>query len=382
MHQVFIDSGYENASPLAWQQSGESRVDLVFHTDHQRFSPNRQCTHMNFKVRVTPEAVGSRLEFHVAQVTGCWNGMEFNSFGTHDIYLAVSADGQSWTRIPTQKTGDEQFPIRFELLLSGPCIQVARCVPYTETDLRRLLQDIGSDPLVRVACIGRSVEGRELELVELGPTVGDYRLFLRARAHPWEPGGNWLVEGLARELLGPQRDLLQRLRVSIMPMAAKDGVWRGWTRFNSAGADLNRSWSSEAGFDPAVAPEAACLLGWFEVQHRQGTFPHLSIDIHNDQVGRLMLCPRDKAPQGYYGRMERLERLLREASWFREGIAPVRDRGGFGFSDGIASRFGADAAVWELNSEWALGLDRSPLHLDWIEMGRGFASALRRYFLG
>ena len=46
---------------------------------------------------------------------------------------------------------------------------------------------------------------------------------------------------------------LEKYCVYIMPMANKDGVARGKTRFNSRGKDLNRDWDRPA--DPILSPE-------------------------------------------------------------------------------------------------------------------------------
>ena len=42
----------------------------------------------------------------------------------------------------------------------------------------------------------RDGRGAPLEIVRVGRPEAPYRVFLRARAHAWEPGGNWVVEGL------------------------------------------------------------------------------------------------------------------------------------------------------------------------------------------
>jgi murein tripeptide amidase MpaA len=72
---------------------------------------------------------------------------------------------------------------------------------------------------------------------------------LRARAHPWEPAGNWLIEGLVSKLLRGDAEatkLLARTCYYILPMANKDGVALGRTRFNALGRDLNRNWDRPA----------------------------------------------------------------------------------------------------------------------------------------
>ena len=123
-------------------------------------------------------------------------------------------------------------------------------------ELESLKQRLAGNPRVEIANIGKTVEGRDLEIIRIGNPDAPGRVFLRARAHPWEAGGNWVVEGLIERLLRDDADArryLDRYCVYIMPLANKDGVVRGRTRFNVLGADLNRQWDRPA--DPAISPE-------------------------------------------------------------------------------------------------------------------------------
>src|SRR6185437_10873654 len=116
-------------------------------------------------------------------------------------------------------------------------------------DLEAWLKSIARHPLVQINPIGRTVGGRQLEIVRVGKPDAPYRVFLRARAHPWEPGGNWVVQGLVGRLLADDGDAArfrERYCAYILPMANKDGVARGRTRFNLRGKDLNRNWDRPA----------------------------------------------------------------------------------------------------------------------------------------
>jgi murein tripeptide amidase MpaA len=122
--------------------------------------------------------------------------------------------------------------------------------------------------------IGKTVEARDLEIVRVGNPLAPYRVFLRARAHPWEAGGNWVVHGLVNRLLKDDDDarlFLKRYCLYVMPMANKDGVARGRSRFNLHGKDLNRDWNSPA--DPALAPENAALEDWLSKMMTDGKPP-------------------------------------------------------------------------------------------------------------
>jgi murein tripeptide amidase MpaA len=71
----------------------------------------------------------------------------------------------------------------------------------------------------------------------------------------------------------------------VMPMANKDGVARGRTRFNMNGKDLNRDWL-------ATRRSSACsgkrgTRKWLEAMIERGQRPDLAIDFHNDASGKL-----------------------------------------------------------------------------------------------
>ena len=58
-----------------------------------------------------------------------------------------------------------------------------------------------------------------------------------------------------------------------LPIANKDGVARGGTRFNLQGKDLNRNWDKSS--DPQLAPENYALEKWLERMIHAGQQPHL-----------------------------------------------------------------------------------------------------------
>src|SRR6185369_2933935 len=110
-------------------------------------------------------------------------------------------------------------------------------------------------------------------------------------------GGNWIVEGFIHRLLQNDeaaKKFLERYCVYIMPMANKDGVAAGRTRFNLQGKDLNRNWDQPA--DAAFAPENYALEKWLEKMIASGQRPHLALELHNDGNGLLHIS-RPPVPQ-------------------------------------------------------------------------------------
>src|SRR5262249_4693418 len=159
--------------------------------------------------------------------------------------------------------------------------------------------------------------------------------------HPWEPGGNWLAQGLIRALLEADAPrYLDAYCVYLMPMAAKDGVVRGHTRFNLLGMDLNRNWDRPA--DPHLAPENYALERWLEGMIAQGRRPQLALDLHNDNSGKLHVSRPPGVPERHLARMLRLEELLRRHTWFTEGSTGTGFHNPSTFGEGLLERYGID----------------------------------------
>lgn len=265
--------------------------------------------------------------------------------------------------------------------MDGDNLFVARLEPYRISDLEKLKKRIRSSRLVDITPIGRTVEGRELEIIRIGNPEAPHRVLLRARAHPWEPGGNWVLEGLIQRLLAEKADTaryLNRYCVYVMPMANKDGVARGLTRFNMQGKDLNRNWDLPA--DRRYAPENAALESWIEDMIGQGKRPELMIDFHNDESGQLHVNRPAGDLKAYLAHMQRLEQLLRKHTWFTVGStgSNVRNPGTIG--EGLLERYGITACVLEFNANWIAGLKDYPSAKNWELFGAGLCEVFYQYF--
>ena len=272
--------------------------------------------------------------------------------------------------------------MRLTVTMPGPELYVARVEPYRLSDLETWLATIRPNPLVGITAIGKTAEGRTLEIVRVGRPDAPYRVFLRARAHAWEPGGNWVVLGLVSRLLEDDAEAKKDLAaycVYIMPMANKDGVAHGRTRFNLRGKDLNRDWDRPA--DPLLAPENHALEMWLEGMIKQGQAPHLALELHNDGGGRLHISRPPVAGLGrHLGRMKTLEALLRKHTWFTEGSTNESFHNTGTLGDGWVQRYSIDAAVHEFNVNWIAGLNDYPSGRHWEHYGAGLARVFFDYF--
>lgn len=361
----YIDTGFENASPLWYEAAPDGVVYVHLMYDQERASPNRAAGHFHFKICAKE---GSEVTLEFKNLDNVWNGKHGSVAGEMKVAV-VSEDGRTWRSVAME--GMEGDRVRLKVVMPGPELYVARAEPYRLSDLERWLEAIGKNPLVEISKIGETAEGRGLEIVRVGRPEAPYRVFLRARAHAWEPGGNWVVEGLVERLLRGDEEAtryLERYCVYILPMANKDGVARGRTRFNSRGKDLNRDWGAPA--DPVLAPENHALERWLEGMIREGKKPHLALELHNDGSGKLHISrPPVEGLDRHVERMKRLEELLRKHTWFTEGATGEDFHNAGTLGEGWLLRYGIDAAVHELNVNWIEGVKDYPSAGHWRRYG-------------
>lgn len=372
---IYIDTLFENGSPLHWDIQPDGTVLISLMYDHERSSLNRAAGHWHFRVLAETD---SDLTLVLQNFHNIWNGMPARA-ARENTSCCVSQDGRTWTSISTELIDGDKLKIKVHM--ESNSLYVARLEPYRVSDLQHLLETIKDHPLVKITEIGRTAEGRPLEIVRVGRTSSPHRIFIRARAHAWEPGGNWVIQGLINRALrtdGESGRFLQNYCLYILPMANKDRVARGGTRFNMRGMDLNRKWDKPA--DPDLAPENAALEAWLDSMIEQGLKPDLAIDFHNDDGGKLHIARPNIDLESYLANMERFERLLREHTWFTEGSTGSSFRNPGSIGAGLLERYGIDALVYELNANWIAGWQKVPLGSDWELLGRQLHDVFHEYF--
>lgn len=373
--KVFINTGFENASPMNWEIDSAGRVigSLVY--DHERFSRNRAVNHFHFRVEA---AAGTEVTIILKNFDNIWNNTPASSISKRTPFV-VSFDNKTWESRPAELLPGNFLQIR--LKMESASAYIASLEPYRISDLDRFLDKIKKNKLVSITTIGTTSEGRSLEIIRIGNENAPKRLFLRARAHAFESGGNWTVQGLVQKLISNDEDskrYLKRYCVYILPMANKDGVARGKTRFNANGYDLNRKWDKPA--DQIIAPENHYLEKWLEKMVKANKRPDLGLDLHNDPGGYLHVSRPDGDITAYLANMQKLEMLLRKYTWFTEGSTKPGFRNPGTLGEGFMERFGVQAAVYELNYEWIEGLKKAPLAADWLLLGSKLPEVFYHYF--
>ena len=372
----FIDTSFDNASPLWYDIAADGTIQLHLIYDHERSSPNRAAGHVHFRIHAKP---GAKLTLEFKNIDNVWNSQPGSVAGELKT-MVVSEDGRIWKSVPTDALPGNRVQLSIEM--PGPTLFVARLEPYRRPDLDRLVTSIRGNPLAEITTIGKTVGGRDLEMVRIGDLRAPYRVFVRARAHPWESGSSWVAQGLIERLLKndvDSRKFLDRYTLYVLPMANKDGVARGRTRFNLMGKDLNRNWDKPA--DPQFSPENAALERWLESMIAAGRRPHLALELHNDGRGLLHIS-RPPIPnlERHLARMATFEGLLRKKTWFTEGSTNSAFRNSGTLGDGWLERYGIDAVVHEFNCNWIAGVKDYPSAKHWKAYGASLAEVFYDYF--
>jgi len=373
---IYINTLFDNASPLFWNVESDGKINIELIYDYERNTLNRANSHWYFQILAEP---GSELTLILENFYNIWNGYPDLSDATDETSCFVSEDGRNWKSIPTKLLDGQKLEV--EIYMNSNSLFVARLEPYSLGDLELLKSEIKNHPLIKITEIGKTFEGRPLEIIRVGHSNAPNKIFIRARAHGWEAGGNWVVQGLIRSLIASSfksNKYLDKYAVYIMPMANKDRVAHGGTRFSVGGVDLNRKWDKPA--DPKYSPENTALENWLDQMIKQGLKPDLAIDIHNDGSGNLHFSHPNINLDKYLENMNRFEKILRKHTWYTEGAKSSNFRNLGSFGEGLVERYGIDAFIYELNANWVEGLSKVPFGKDWELLGEQLKDVFYDYF--
>jgi murein tripeptide amidase MpaA len=165
--------------------------------------------------------------------------------GWADYKVCASYDREEWFRIDTAYDGKT---LTWQFEAEQDSLYFAYFAPYSMERHADLIAEVASHPLVKTSVLGHTLDGQDLDLVEIGHgPEGRKKVWLAARQHPGETMAEWWMEGAFDYLLDPDNPvataLLDKVHFYIIPNMNPDGSKRGHLRTNAAGANLNREWS-------------------------------------------------------------------------------------------------------------------------------------------
>ena len=149
--------------------------------------------------------------------------------------------------------------------------------PYSMERHHDLVARIGAAAPVRLAELGRTLDGQPIDCLSIG--TGVKSVWLYARQHPGESMAEWWAEGALDLLVSDDPiavKLLATATIHIVPNMNPDGSRRGHLRTNAAGVNLNREWNA-----PTMdkSPEVYCVRAAMDA-----TGVDFAMDVHGDEA--------------------------------------------------------------------------------------------------
>ena len=271
-----------------------------------------------FRACLSPDAIAKRVTYEIVNAAEvsypqAWPGSA----------VCFSVDKQRWDREP-MVYDDQAMVLRWTFdhgaaaALPGAGVYFAYFDLYPYERQLELVAKCGAVPGATVRSLGQTLDGRELDCVEVGE--GPLHAWFIHRQHPGESQASFFAEGLLARLLGlhqPRgghaRDglviaLLKQFTFHVIPNMNPDGAVRGHLRVNSCGANLNREWATTGDY------EAPTLARSPEVYHALAAMDATGVDffadVHGDEElpfsfiagceGLPIWGPRIKALQGAF----------------------------------------------------------------------------------
>ena len=246
----------------AFEGAAAGRIDVVGETEFRVHVPgqqdhrgrNRQATWYYFRM---DNVRGRELTL---TMTGFLPGEYNDRPAPHmngEPRPVFSHDGERWQHVSAMAWDDQAKEGTFTLRAETDSLWVALVPPYPHARLVRLLSEIGASPHARVETVGRSVLGRELQIVTVTdiaqPDAPKKTVWLQARDHAWETPTSFIMEGALKFIVSDDdaaRELRRRNIFIFSPMVDPDGSALGRVRFNAHGWDLNRHWDEVDLRDP------------------------------------------------------------------------------------------------------------------------------------
>jgi len=230
----------------------------------------------------------------------------------------ASYDLENWFRVPgTYEDGVYSFSHRPE----HDACYYASWPPYGLARLHRLTAKAQRVPHVRLSCLGKTVDGHDLDLLTIGnPGSQKRNCWIMARQHPSESMSSFFVEGFIERMLETADPvvaaLLEKGVFYVVPNMNPDGTQRAYTRNNATGHNLNRAWLEP---DPKATPEVFLVR-----QAMEQTGVDFSIDCHGD---RELRCNFLGGPLEIPSKSPRLDGLFETFKDTWASVTPEYERG-------------------------------------------------------
>nr|WP_298897872.1 M14-type cytosolic carboxypeptidase [uncultured Altererythrobacter sp.] len=185
---------------------------------------------------------------HTAQPREVSINLTYTECG-HRYWPKSSTDGQVWDYLPEARVKVTEFSGRDQAKITvttgGDPLFISAQEIIVRATYDAWLDGLESHPALTRSLLGKSAEGRDIEVIRLGNSSAREQVILVGRQHPPEVTGALAMVPFVEAVLDDStlaRRFRERFQVTAVPMLNPDGVVRGHWRHNTGGVDLNRDW--------------------------------------------------------------------------------------------------------------------------------------------
>ena len=195
-----------------------------------------------------------------------------------------SYDGEEYLRFDAGECSLPQTVYKYFL---HDTVYVAYFLPYSHARHKAKADEWACSPFVRRQRIGRSGEGRPIEMLILtDATVPDSlkrRVWIHSRVHTSEAPAAWYLEAMIDELLSDaplSREILRRTVFYVVPETNPDGVRGGYSRSTAQGVNLEINWDRP---DSLTQPEVRVLKRTIDSLSTERPFD-VALNLHSQSA--------------------------------------------------------------------------------------------------
>ncbi|WP_051554806.1 M14 family metallopeptidase [Maribacter antarcticus] len=209
----------------------------------------------------------------------------------HRYYPKLSSDGVHWSSLDSinyteYEKGDADFGpgalplyVKIRLEIGPDTLWVSGQELETSSRVFTWADSLSQKPFVQTRSIGKSEQGRDLNLLTVGDPESKNMLIVISRQHPPEVTGYLAMKAFVENLSSDSklaRKFRKKFTTYVIPLMNPDGVDNGHWRHNAGGIDLNRDW---ANFNQ---PETQAVKEFMQnkINETQGKF-YFGIDFHS-----------------------------------------------------------------------------------------------------
>ena len=269
---VFMSNDYSGARMNGVARNNDTLISVLITSENSPINPSPWY---GFKIWAETEK-----ELYVK--------LTYNEDAFHRYFPKLSKNGSEWDALDSlkyttvKKIYNERElaeSITMQLTVNKDTLWVSAQELITSSVVDSWANKLLTHSFVTRSTIGKSNQGRPVNLLRIGESDDQRMIMVISRQHPPEVTGFLAMQAFI-ETLCADTDLAKRFRARyntyVVPLVNPDGVDNGHWRHNFGGIDLNRDWES---FNQ---PETRAIRDFMQhkIAETGGTF-YFGVDFHS-----------------------------------------------------------------------------------------------------